>query len=152
MADRTMFTDDEWKALTEVPLRITLALVTVGPHGPISVVKEAAASAREVARPSEQGPADQLIAEIGKEAGTREARHDVEGHRGQSAEQVVNAALTDLGAAAAALQKLGPDEAAEVRAWFLDVAKAVAAAAKSISPEEQAVLDRIADTFSTPSG
>jgi tellurite resistance protein len=152
MADRTMFTDDEWKALTEVPLRITLALVTVGPHGPISVVKEAAASAREVARPSERGPADQLIAEIGKEAGTREARHDVEGHRGQSAEQVVDAALTDLGAAAAALQKLGPDEAAEVRAWFLDVAKAVAAAAKSISPEEQAVLDRIADTFSTPSG
>ena len=152
MADRSMFTDDEWKALTEVPLRMTLALVTVGPHGPISVVKEAAASAREVARPSEQGPADELIAEIAKEAGTREARHDVEAHRGQSAEQIVDAALTDLAAAAAALQKLAPDEAAEIRAWFLDIAKAVAAAAKSISPEEQAVLDRIADTFSTPPG
>jgi hypothetical protein len=67
MADRSTFTDDEWKALTEAPLHMTLALVTVGPHGPISVVKEAAASAREVARPSEQGPADELIAEIAKD-------------------------------------------------------------------------------------
>jgi hypothetical protein len=152
MADRSAFTDQEWKVLTEAPLRITLALVTVGPHGPISVVKEAAASAREVARPSEQGPADDLIADIAKEAASREARHDVETHRGQSAEQIVDAALAGVGAAAAALQQLAPDEAGEVRAWFLDVAKAVAGAAKSISPEEQAVLDRIAKTFDTPPG
>jgi hypothetical protein len=150
MADRSTFTDDEWKALTEAPLHMTLALVTVGPHGPISVVKEAAASAREVARPSEQGPADELIAEIAKDAGSREARHDVEAHRGQSAEQIVDAALADLVAAGAALQKLTADEAAEIRAWLLDIAEAVAAAAKSISPEEQAVLDRIADTIGVP--
>jgi hypothetical protein len=50
MTDRSAFTDDEWKALTEVPLRITLALVAVGPHGPISVVKEAAASASVIRR------------------------------------------------------------------------------------------------------
>src|ERR1700674_1410818 len=134
MADRSVFSDDEWRALTEAPLRITLALVAVGPHGPISVVKEAAASAREVARPSEQGPADDLIAEIAKEARSREARHDVEVHRGQSPVQVVDAALTDLGAAAAALQKLVPDEAAEIRAWFLDIAKAVGDVAKAVSP------------------
>jgi hypothetical protein len=147
MADRSLFTDDEWKALTEAPLRITLALVAVGPHGPISVVKEAAASAREVAHPTEHGPADQLLAEIAKEAGTREARHDVEVHRGQSPQQVVDAALTELAATAAALTKLPPDEAAEIRAWFLDIAHAVAGAAKSTSPEEQAVLDRIATTL-----
>jgi hypothetical protein len=152
MADRSLFTDDEWKALTEAPLRMTLALVAVGPHGPISVVKEAAASAREVAHPSEQGPADQLIAEIAKEAGTREARHDVEVHRGRSPQQVADAALTELGAAAAALQKLPPDEAAEIRAWFLDIANAVAGAAKSVTSEEQAVLDRIAGTLGAPPG
>ena len=32
MSDRSLFSDDEWKALTEAPLRITLALVAVGPH------------------------------------------------------------------------------------------------------------------------
>ena len=104
MADRSLFTDDEWKALTEAPLRVTLALVAVGPHGPISVVKEVAASARVLAHPSEHGPADQLLAEIAKEAGSREARHDVEVHRGQSPQQVVDAAFTELAATAAALQ------------------------------------------------
>jgi len=147
MTDRSAFTDDEWKALTEVPLRITLALVAVGPHGPISVVKEAAASAREVAHPSERGPADALIADIAKEAGSREARHDVEAHRGQTPDQIVDAALAELAPAAQALDKLSRDEAAEVRAWFLDIAKAVAGAAKSVSPEEQAVLDRITSTI-----
>src|SRR5579859_3138642 len=150
MADRSLFTDDEWKALTEAPLRMTLALVAVGPHGPISVVKEAAASAREVAHPREQGPADQLIAEVAKEAGSREARHDVETHRGQSPQQVADAALNDLTAAATAVAKLSSDEAAEVRAWFLDIARAVAAAAKSVTSEEQAVLDRIASIFAAP--
>jgi hypothetical protein len=152
MSDRSLFTDDEWKALTEAPLRMTLALVAVGPHGPISVVKEAAASAREVAHPSEQGPADQLIAEVAKEAGTREARHDVAVHRGQSPQQVVDAALTELAGAGGALSKLPPDEAAEIRAWFLDIANAVAGAAKSISAEEQAVLDRIVSTVGAPPG
>jgi hypothetical protein len=147
MTDRSAFTDDEWTALTEVPLRITLALVAVGPHGPISVVKEAAASAREVAHPSEQGPADALIAEIAKEAGSREARHDVSAHRGQTPEQIVDAALAELAPAVQALDKLSPDEASELRAWFLDIAKAVAGAAKSVSPEEQAVLDRITSTI-----
>ncbi len=150
MADRSLFTDDEWKVLTEAPLRITLALVAVRPHGPISVVKEAAASAREVAHPHEQGPADQLIAEIAKEAGSREARHDVETHRGQSPQQVADTALNALSAAATALEKLSPDEAAELRAWFLDIAHAVAAAAKSVTPEEQAVLDRVAGVFAAP--
>lgn len=147
MTDKSAFTDDEWTALTEVPLRETLALVSVGPHGPISMVKEAAASAREVAHPSEQGPADQLIAAIAKEAGSREARHDVEAHRGQTPQQVADAALTELESAARALEKLPPDEAAELRAWFVDIATAVAGAAKSISPDEQAVLDRISALF-----
>jgi hypothetical protein len=114
-------------------------------------VKEAAASAREVAHPSEQGPADALIAAIAKEAGSREARHDVEAHRGQTPEQIVDAALAELAPAVQALDKLSPDEAAEVRAWFLDIAKAVAGAAKSVSPEEQAVLDRITSTIGAAS-
>ena len=45
MTDRSAFTDDEWSAFSEAPLWVTLAVVTVGEHGPISMVKEAAASA-----------------------------------------------------------------------------------------------------------
>jgi hypothetical protein len=150
MTDRSAFTDDEWRALTEAPLRITLALVSAGEHGPISVVKEAAARARAIARPSEHGPADALIAEIAKEAESREARHDVQAHHGRTVDQIVDDALSELAPVAAALGKLTPDEVTQVRAWLLDIANAVAAAAKSVTPAEQAVIDRIASTLQAP--
>jgi hypothetical protein len=152
MTDRSAFTDDEWRALTEAPLRITLALVAAGEHGPISVVKEAAASARAIARPSQHGPADALITEVAKEAESREARHDVKAHHGRSVDQIVDDALTELAPVAAALGKLSPGEVTQVRAWLLDIAAAVAAAAKSVTPAEQAVIDRINSTLQTPAG
>ena len=144
MANKSDFTDDEWRTLTEAPLWITLALVAVGEHGPISVVKEAAASAREMAHPSEHGPADQLIAQLAREAESREARHDVQAHRGRSTAEIVDGALADLALANTALAKLAPDEASEVRTWLTNIAKAVAGAAKSVSADEQAVMDKIA--------
>lgn len=147
MADQSTFTPEEWTALTEAPLRITLALVAVGPHGPISVVKEVTASAREMAHPRSQGPADSLIAELAKEAAGREARHNVEAQRGQRPDEVVEAGMAALQTAASALGKATADEAAAVRAWLLAIAQAVAGAANAVSPEEQAVLDRIAATL-----
>ena len=152
MTDRSAFTDDEWRALTEAPLRIPLALVAAGEHGPISVVKEAAASARAIARPSQHGPADALITEVTKEAESREARHDVQAHHGRSVDQIVDDALTELTPVAAALGKLSQEEATQVRAWLLDIANAVAAAAKSVTPAEQAVIARITSTLQTPAG
>jgi hypothetical protein len=151
MVDRSVFTDDEWRALTEAPLRMTLALVAAGPHGPLSVVKEAAASARTIAHPPAGGPADELIRELSREAEGREARHDVQVHRGSDLGQVRDRALADLQPAAAALQKLSPDEAAQVRSWFVDIARAVAGASKEVDAEEQRVLDTITGLFAAPS-
>jgi hypothetical protein len=150
VTDRSAFTDDEWKALTEAPLRITLALVAVGEHGPISVVKEAAASARATARPTEHGPADDLIAQIAREAESREARHDVKAHMGRQPQEVVTSALADLEPAARALGKLSAAESAEVRAWLMDIAQAVAEAAKSVTPQEQDVLTKVKALFGAP--
>jgi hypothetical protein len=151
MTDRSVFSDDEWKALTEAPLLVSLAMVAVGEHGPISMVKEAAASARTVTHPPAGGPADELITEIAREAESREARHDIRQHRGKSLNEVVEGALADLGAAATALRKLPPDEAAQIGNWFVDIAKAVAAAAKTVTPAEQATIDRIAKLFGVAS-
>ncbi|HYU38287.1 MAG TPA: hypothetical protein VEM59_00390 [Acidimicrobiia bacterium] len=151
MTDRSVFSDDEWKALTEAPLLVSLAMVAVGEHGPISMVKEAAASARTVTHPPACGPADELITEIAREAESREARHDVRQHRGKSLDEVVEGAMADLGAAATALRKLPPDEAAQIGNWFVDIAKAVAAAAKTVTPAEQATIDRIAELFGVAS-
>jgi hypothetical protein len=147
MTDRSAFTDDEWKALTEAPLLVTLALFAVGEHGPISMVKEASASARAIAHPPTGGPADELIAEISREAESKEARHNASQHRVANLDQVVEASLADLGGAATALRKLPPDEAAQVGRWFIDIAQAVAAAAKTVTPEEQMTIDKISALF-----
>jgi len=151
MTDKSAFTDDEWKALTEAPLLVTLALFAAGEHGPISMVKEASASARTIAHPTAGGPADELIAEIAKEAEGKEARHNARQHQVANLDQVIEASLADLGGAATALRKLPTDEAAQVAGWFVDIAKAVAAAAKTVTPTEQETIDKISALFAIPS-
>jgi len=150
MTDRSSFSEEEWKALAEAPLQITVAIMAVGPHGPFSMVKEAAASAREIARPASQGAGDQLIAEIAKDANSHEARHDAEVHRGQSPQQIAEAALAAVQTAVTALGKIWGDESAAVGRWYADIAKAVADTAKTISPNEQAVLDRLNRLLEAP--
>src|SRR3954463_1318392 len=103
MTDKAFFSDDEWKALAEAPLYVTLAVVAVAEHGPISMVKEAAASARTMTQPGDRGAAGELIAAISHEAQSREARHDTKEHRGKPPDQAVDEAIEQLQLAAAAV-------------------------------------------------
>ena len=151
MTDKSFFSDDEWKALSEAPLYVTLAIVAVAEHGPISMVKEAAASARLLAQPGERGAAADLIAAISHDAQGHEARHDTKEHRGKSLDETVDEAVTQLGAAATALGRLPLEEAIEVRSWLIDIARAVADAAKGVTEREQAVIDRIRVALGGPS-
>ncbi|HEY5172418.1 MAG TPA: hypothetical protein VIK54_11900 [Acidimicrobiia bacterium] len=43
------------------------------------------------------------------------------------------------------------EEGAQVGAWLVNIAKAVAGAAKTVKPDEQAAIDKIATLF-TPTG
>lgn len=147
MTDKSAFTDDEWKAITEAPLLATLAMFAAGEHGPISMMKEASASARGIAQPGDRGAATALIAQIVPEAESHEARHDVRQHHGKSMDEIVENALADLQPAAAALRKLPGAEAAEVAGWIGDIARAVAAASKGVSPREQETIDKIVAIF-----
>jgi hypothetical protein len=147
MTDKTVFSDAEWHALTDAPLLVTLAIFVTGEHGPISMVKEASASARAIAQPGDRGSADALIAEIAAAAESKEARHDMKEHRGSSIDEALQRSLAALQPAATALAKLPPDEAAQVGAWLVDIAKAVAGATKTVKPAEQAAIDKIATLF-----
>jgi hypothetical protein len=147
VSDKTAFTDDEWQAVSEAPLLISMALAAVGPHGPISMIKESTASAKAIATPPDHGAANGLIAEIVEVAKSKEARHDVKNHKAATLPAMVDSLLADLPAAAQALNKLPADEAAGVRTWFAEIGTAIAAAAKGTSDEEQAVIDRIAAIF-----
>jgi hypothetical protein len=148
MTDKAVFSEAEWHALTDAPLLVTLAMFVTGEHGPISMVKEASASARAIARPGDRGVADSLIAEIARDAESKEARQDMKEGRGASMDEVVGRALADLQPAAAALAKLPAAEAAQIGTWFVDIAKSVADAAKAVTPAEQAAIDKITTLFS----
>jgi hypothetical protein len=143
MTDKAFFSDDEWKALAEAPLYVTLAVVAVAEHGPISMVKEAAASARAMAQPGDRGAASGLVAAISHDAQTHEARHDAKQHIGKTPEQAVDDAVAQLAPATAALARLPIEEAAEVRSWLLDIARATAEAAKGVNERERATIERI---------
>jgi hypothetical protein len=147
MTDKSAFTDDEWHALTEAPLLIAESVFLVGEHGPISMMKEASASARAITRPGEHQGANALIGQIVAEANTKEARAEAKKHRGPTPQAAVDGMLQELQAAAAALQKLPPDEAQEVKAWFVSIADAIARSAKTVNPNEQATITKIASTF-----
>lgn len=149
MSDKSVFTDEEWRAVSEAPLLISMAMSEVGPHGPISMIKESAASAKAIAMPPDHGSANGLIAEIVEAAKGKQARHDAKEHNHQAntIPAMVDILLADLAPAAKALDKLPADEAAGVKAWFVDIAKAIAEAAKDTDDAEQQVIDRIAATF-----
>src|SRR4051812_2863664 len=147
MTDKAAFTDDEWHALTEAPMLVTAAVFIAGEHGPISVIKEASASARAISKPGERGVANELIGQIVAEANTKEARAEMKEHRGPTPQAAIESSLHDLAPAAEALKKLPADESAQVAAWFVAIAEAVAQSAKTINPDERATIDKIAALF-----
>jgi hypothetical protein len=148
MTDKSAFTADEWHAVTDAPLLVTMAIFAAGEHGPISMVKEASASARSISNPGGRGVATELIAQIAAEADSKEARHDMNQHRGKDVDAAIAGALADLEPAAAALKRnLSAIEAAEVAGWLVDIARAVAKAAKTVNPAEQATIDKITAVF-----
>jgi hypothetical protein len=152
MTDKSAFTDDEWHALTEAPMLITALVFYPGEHGPISMMKEAAASARSISKPGERGVANELIGQIVAEANTKEARAEVKEKRGPTVQAAVESALHELEPAAAALKKLPADEAQQVAEWFVAIAHAVAASAKTVNPEEAAAIQKLADLFGVSAG
>ena len=147
MTDKSAFSESEWHALSEAPLLVTTAIFVVGEHGPISMVKEASASARAITKPGERGVANALIAQIVAEANTKEARAEMRERRGPTPQAAVESVLKELEPAADALKKLPTDEAAEVAGWYVAIAEAVAASAKTVNPDEQATIDKISALF-----
>jgi hypothetical protein len=147
MTDKSAFTEQEWHALTEAPLLIAESVFLVGEHGPISMLKEASASARAITHPGEHQGANALIGQIVAEANTKEARAEAKKHRGPTPQAAVEGMLQELQAAAAALKKLPSDEAQQVAAWFVSIAETIARSAKSVSSDEEATISKIAATF-----
>ena len=73
-------------------------------------------------------------------------------HRGPTPQAAIESVLHELEPAAAALEKLPADEAAQVAVWFVAIAEAVAESAKTVNPDEQATIAKLAALFGAPDG
>jgi hypothetical protein len=118
-----------------------------GQHGPISTIKESSAGAHAIAQPGNRGDASGLIAEIVPLAESKQARHDVGHPQGDSVAHLIDGCLDRLRPAATALAKRPGDEAAEFGGWLVDIAVAVAVAAKGVSETERDTVGKIAAIF-----
>jgi len=78
MADKSDFTDAEWKAVAEAPLLVTVTMFAAGQHGPISMIKESAAGARVIHVDVDHGLAAHFAAFLALLEANEEgpARHD----------------------------------------------------------------------------
>ena len=151
MTDKTAFTDAEWTALTEAPVQVMVAMTAAGEHGPISMVKESSAAVRAITRPGDRGPANELIGAIGVVAEGKEVRKDVSkdarAHQGTRISDLIDIELQALAPAKAALAKLSADEAAQVGAWLVDIAREMANASKGVNEHEQATIQKLEALF-----
>jgi hypothetical protein len=126
-----------------------MAVFSVGHPGPIAMFKELRAAGHAVKHPGDRGPAQALVDEISKAAGSDEVQEDM--HRpvkSVSKEQMRKSALEGLEAAGNAIAQLPDDETDAVVGWIVDVGRAAA----EVPPdrhEKQKVSDAEAEMLAT---
>ena len=141
MATRSDFTEEEWKAM-ESGITGAGMWVALVDRGFFDNFKEANALAKHV-RAAHEKTDSPLIREL------------TEGHERpfgmtSSPEEVEQSTTDALRNGVAALTAKAPDDVAAYRALVLDVAESVAAAAKGVSPAENAALEKIRAALDAP--
>jgi hypothetical protein len=138
MTERSDYTDAEWATLVGAPVAVIAAVIGASPNGPVGIAQEVGAAVKSFEQAAETRRDNPLIAALlltlkGRfEAFTGKTSDDA------AVEQVDIFALgSDRARAMAAIvaardllaQKAPPELAAEIRAWLLELADNVAAAA-----------------------
>src|SRR4051794_2389810 len=134
MATKADFTEDEWTAMQSGISGAGLFVALVD-RGFFDNFKEANALAKHL-RAAHEKSDSVLIRDL-------TAGHDRPFGMTASPEEVEHSTTDALQAGLAALEAKSPEDAAAYRALVLDVAESVAAAAKGVSPAENAALDKI---------
>jgi len=147
MTGKSAFTDEEWQAVLEGPPTAALPVVTAERGGSF---RESFALARAYAEARQQHGESELLDEIVS------AKPEFDRHRYGNPATLAAEGLERVREAVAAVEtKATPEELEDYRAFVLSLAKRVAEAHKeggeSISPAEQAALDRIQGAIAAPS-
>jgi len=134
MATKSDFTEDEWKAMQSGISGAGLFVALVD-RGFFDNFKEANALAQHL-RSAHEKSDSVLIRDL-------TAGHDRPFGMTASPEEVEQSTTEALQAGLAALEEKSPDDVPAYRALVLEVAESVAAAAKDVSPAENAALEKI---------
>lgn len=147
MTDKSDFSKDDWKVLRDVPIFSASLLLRVGPHNPVSAVHEVKAGKKVLKHHEGYGEADPLIAELAHDAKGQMARLDGQRASAHKGEEATESMLDLLTRANAVLDTIPAAEAAGVRAWYIDIAKAVPDGTTHATDAEREMLDRITAIF-----
>ena len=162
MTSKTDFTEEEWTRLKRAPFVAGMAISLADPGGPIEAFKETSATLKTVLRAAEAGDRGELVDALAREVAD-EARHrknPLEGFKPRGATAGIEILDELREANRIVTEKASEEDAAAVRAWLLEAAKAAADAAKEggflgfratqVSEGEQRMLDQLADALSAP--
>jgi hypothetical protein len=147
MTGKSAFTDEEWQAVLEGPPTAALLVLTAERGGSF---RESFAVGRAYAEARQQHGESELLDEIVS------AKPEFDRHRYSSPEALATQGLERLREAVAAVESKGtPEEVEDYRTFVVSLARRVAEAHKeggeTISPAEEAALDRVEEALAAPS-
>jgi hypothetical protein len=159
MTVKERFAPDEWARIVGAPMLAGIAVTAADPGGLWGAVKEGTATASALrAGASQAAGGGGLIQEVASTYQTSEGRDMARGvlkeqSSGKKPAEIVEAAMTELGAVAALVGAKAPQEAPAFKAWLKDIAVKVAEAGTEggflgfggvkVSEAEKATLDRV---------
>ena len=175
MTIKDAFNDDEWFLLSAMPGMIGAAMSNAAPSGIIGTIKEMSAGMRASVHAREEHPDSELInALLSKAENWDQAKDKVADYRERahkrvresnisSREELQAMAIEDCRAATALVnERCSESEAHAYKQWTVDIALAVAEAAKEgsilgfggelVSPQELDLLHRIESPLGIQSG
>ncbi|MGQ7845456.1 hypothetical protein ACUNV4_13315 [Granulosicoccus sp. 3-233] len=175
MTIKDAFNDDEWFLLSAMPGMIGAAMSNAAPSGIIGTIREMSAGMRASVHARETHPDSELInALLSKADNWDQARNKMADYRERAQQRVSSAnissreelqamAIEDCRAATALVgERCSESEAHAYKQWTIDIALAVAKAAKEgsilgiggerISAAERELLHRIESTLGVQSG
>lgn len=138
------FSNDQWELVAGAPVLVGMAVARAEDSGFLGSIKETRTLLGAIAAQAEHSPAGSLIAQ----AATTDTGEQLERYRDAGSEVLAAdavAACQQLAQVLAAVAR--PEEADSYKRWVLDVARAVAGAAKEhgvrVSAGEEAVITQV---------
>ena len=158
MAVKDSFAPEEWARIVGAPMLAGIAVTAAEPGGLWGAVKEGTATASALRAGADPAAEGGLIKEVASAYQTSEGRDLARGvlkeqSSGKKPAEIVEAAVTELGAVAALVGSKAPQEAPAFKAWLKEIAVKVAQAGTEggflgfggvkVSEAEKATIERV---------